>query len=399
MKLNPFIFALLVSIVSLAQTNEGYWDNIRATKETIVLKANEKKYIKSAEFPAGTTEVVFRITLLDENQQTSSSLVSLLKSIPDPTGISQGSAGAIFLLSKISGKDKCKFAVFTSLIDAENYVKTGSTASACFVQNNPVNKEVKLLAQNSGCINDKTTHLYFAFESDNWLLKENIEVEVVPWIDNNKSKGWNPTTKKEIISLALNNKIAQSVSNKDQFSGYFLDFITQKYTYKQFSELIPEEKSQVVSTFIEKSLTKTGDRKAISTSVRNQAENLYNSGKKQDAINLIQTQIIDKNLASAQDYNALGKYYLFTNQLNKAQETLETGVALDANLLSLQLNLAHVYLLNDNFSKSKSLHKNYFNQNINTDTTWVKQAQLDFIQLQKLGLESKNYKKILKMFN
>ena len=64
-------------------------------------------------------------------------------------------------------------------------------------------------------------------------------------------------------------------------------------------------------------------------------------------------------------------------------------------LLSLQLNLAHVYLLNDNFSKSKSLHKNYFNQNINTDTTWVKQTQLDFIQLQKLGLESKNYKKIL----
>jgi hypothetical protein len=37
----------------------------------------------------GTTELIFRITLLDDNQQMAGSLVSLLKAIPDPTGISQ----------------------------------------------------------------------------------------------------------------------------------------------------------------------------------------------------------------------------------------------------------------------------------------------------------------------
>jgi len=44
------------------------------------------------------------------------SLVSVLKSIPDPTGISQGSAGAVLLLSKISGEDKCKYAIFQMLL-------------------------------------------------------------------------------------------------------------------------------------------------------------------------------------------------------------------------------------------------------------------------------------------
>jgi hypothetical protein len=43
-----------------------------------------------------------------------SSLVSVLKAIPDP-GISQGSAERFYRVSKISGDDKCKYAVFLAL--------------------------------------------------------------------------------------------------------------------------------------------------------------------------------------------------------------------------------------------------------------------------------------------
>ncbi len=97
-----FILPLFAVIVSSGQSKEGYWDNIRTTNETIILRAGEKKVIKTADFPEGTTEVVYRITILDDNQKVSSSLVSVLKAIPDPTGISQGAAGAVFLASTIS---------------------------------------------------------------------------------------------------------------------------------------------------------------------------------------------------------------------------------------------------------------------------------------------------------
>jgi hypothetical protein len=48
---------------------------------------------------------------LDDNQKIASSLVSLLKAIPIPRN-QPGSAGAVFLLSRISGDDKSKYAVF-----------------------------------------------------------------------------------------------------------------------------------------------------------------------------------------------------------------------------------------------------------------------------------------------
>jgi hypothetical protein len=93
---------------------DGYWDKDRSTTKEIIVSARNRIVIKTDDFPIGTTELIYRITLLDDNQQLAGSLISLLKSIPDPTGISQGAAGAVFLLSKISGDDKCKYAVFSS---------------------------------------------------------------------------------------------------------------------------------------------------------------------------------------------------------------------------------------------------------------------------------------------
>jgi hypothetical protein len=71
-------------------------DKERATTKEIVVSARDRIVIKTDDFPVGTTELIYRITLLDDNQQMAGSLVSVLKSIPDPTGISQGSAGAFY---------------------------------------------------------------------------------------------------------------------------------------------------------------------------------------------------------------------------------------------------------------------------------------------------------------
>jgi hypothetical protein len=45
--------------IASAQSKDGYWDNVRTTSETIILKAGEKKVIKTADFPEGTTEIVY----------------------------------------------------------------------------------------------------------------------------------------------------------------------------------------------------------------------------------------------------------------------------------------------------------------------------------------------------
>ena len=148
------LFFFFISIPLLFAQKDGYWDKERATTKEVVVSARDRILIKIDDLPTGTTELIYRITLLDKNQQMSNSLVSVLKAIPDPTGISQGSAGALFLVSKISGDDKCKYAVFTKSEAAVNYLTTGATDEACFVQDEPISKDAKRLSTDkSDCLN------------------------------------------------------------------------------------------------------------------------------------------------------------------------------------------------------------------------------------------------------
>ncbi len=164
---------LVLSVVLFAvntsfSQQDGYWDKDRATIKEVSVAARDRIVIKSEDFPVGTTEIVYRITLLDENQQLASSLVSVLKAIPDPTGISQGSAGAVFILSNVSGNDKCKYAVFSNADFASNYKKDGKIDKACLYQNNPVSKDAKLLSiDKSMCLKNNSNNLWFGFESKN----------------------------------------------------------------------------------------------------------------------------------------------------------------------------------------------------------------------------------------
>lgn len=97
MKKKYFLFLiLLISATNAFSQQDGFWDKDRATSKEIIVNARDRIVIKSEDLPVGTTEIVYRITVLDENQQLANSLASVLKAIPDPTGISQGSAGALF---------------------------------------------------------------------------------------------------------------------------------------------------------------------------------------------------------------------------------------------------------------------------------------------------------------
>jgi tetratricopeptide (TPR) repeat protein len=385
---------LLISVIGFAQNPSGYWDNIRTTNETIALKAGEKKFVKSADFPDGTTEIVMRISILDDNQKLTSSLVSLLKAIPDPSGISQGTAGAIFLASSFTGSDKCKYAVFTNENDAKNYVVKGDAKNACLLQETPVNKDAKILGQKNACISAGIKNLWIAFESDNWIMKENIVLEIVPWIDYKASNGWTNEAKKELLALVEKQPFVKKLDNKELFLGSFVNSFINKYRYSEFQKLLKVEKLNAVDSIVNESLKSSGQINSYLDYVREESRKLGLSNKTDEAIIKLQNEIISKNLAKDADYGLLGSFYLNTKQFIKAEENLRKAIALNPTELNFQLKLAHVYLFTDKVSEAKDIHRKYQLNSLGNLKTWKEQTQIDFKQFEEKGFDTGNFKKI-----
>lgn len=393
-KLNV-LFVLFSSLV-LSQSKDGYWDNIRTTNETIVLGAGKKKMIKTADFPLGTTEVVYRISILDDNQKISSSLVSVLKAIPDPTGISQGSAGAVFLASTISGDDKCKYVVFTNEKDALEYEKSSVLKNACIVQNEPINKEAKLLSEKSKCLNGNQ-NLWFVFESDNWIMKQKIVFEVVPWVDYKFKNGWTNAAKKELLSEIENNEIFKSINQKNKLLGYFIETFTSKYNFNDFKEIIPAEKAKAFNDVMDESLRKSGLMKSYLDGIRAEAKRFLLAKEYEKGMSLIENEIIQKGRATDLDYGLQGDFYLMTKQYIKAEVAIKKAISMNATNIEHQLRLAHVYLFSNRISDAKDIHKKYRSNNVSSSKSWAEATKEDFENFKKNGLPTDDFKKILRI--
>lgn len=393
-KLN--VLLVLFSSLVLAQSKDGYWDNIRTTNETITLGAGKKKMIKTADFPLGTTEVVYRISILDDNQKISSSLVSVLKAIPDPTGISQGSAGAVFLASTISGDDKCKYAVFSNEKDALEYERSNVLKNACVIQNEPINKEAKLLSEKSKCLNGNQ-NLWFVFESDNWIMKQKIVFEVVPWVDYKFKNGWTNAAKKELLSEIENNEIFKSINQKDKLLGYFIETFTSKYNFNDFKEIIPAEKAKAFNDLMEESLKKSGLMKSYLDGIRAEAKRFLSAKEYEKGMSLIENEIIQKGRATDLDYGLQGDFYLMTKQYIKAEVAIKKAISMNATNIEHQLRLAHVYLFSNRISDAKDIHKKFRSNNVSSSKSWVQVTKEDFENFKKNGLPTDDFKKILRI--
>jgi tetratricopeptide (TPR) repeat protein len=346
----------------------------------------------------GTTEVVYRITILNENQQLANSLVSVLKSIPDPTGISQGSAGAVFLLSKISGDDKCKYAIFSNEIVAAKYKESGDAKKACFVQQEAISKDAKRLSlDKSTCLYSNSSAMWFGFESKNWIMNQKIILEVVPWVNNRLSRGWTLENRKLIINLCKADDLAKKIPNSDEFCVCVLDKVQKEYKFQEFQKLLSIEKSKVFKDFGKACFNETGASNVIYSDLRNQASDLAKQGKYGDAISKLQSIVVDGK-ATVLDYNALGYAYIITKQYGKAIKFLKQGEMLDNSELLLQLNLAHAYLLNKDFKSAKSIYKKYQSQNVTDGLGWTQKVKLDFETFEKAGLPNADFERILRLF-
>lgn len=394
-KIVYFVSAILFSSSIFAQ-KDGFWDKERATSKEIVLTAGKRALIKTEELPSGTTEFVFRITLLNEGQKLTSSLVSVLKAIPDPTGISQGAAGAIHLTSAISGDDKCTYAIFNESNQANQFLKDGSSDKACFEQKEKVNKEVKLISTSSTCLTN-IPNLWFGFESQNWLMNQKIVLEVVPWVDYNVSRGWTKQTKKEIEKMCTSFSFYHQLSKKEIFTGEFINLFTERYKYAEFKNMLDSEKATINSEITLQSLNNTKQMNDFIELKRKTAWDFYKKGEYQKAISFIQDEIIDNKWAQAKDYNALGDIYIETKQFILAKESYFKATELDSNHLWYQLKYANALVFNDEFSEAKEIHKKYKSNNIDAKTSWTQQAKLDIAFYKSKGLNVDDFKKILRI--
>ncbi|SEG25734.1 tetratricopeptide repeat protein [Flavobacterium urumqiense] len=393
------LFLFLITVNTVFAQKDGYWDKARATTEEISVSARDRIIIKTQDFPEGTTEVVYRITLLDKNQQMAGSLISVLKAIPDPTGISQGSAGAVFILSKISGDDKCKYAVFSTADLATKYKENGKTDDACLFQDMPISKDAKRLStEKSSCMQLNTGNLWFGFESKNWIMNQKIILEVVPWVDNKLSRGWTLKNRKAIIDQCKTSNLAQKMTNSDDFCVCILDKIQSKYKFKEFQKLLAVERAKAFKDFGTSCFGESNLSKSVYNDLRKQAAGLAKQGKQGEAIQKL-TTIINDGKATALDYNSIGNSYLLTKQYGKAIKFLKEGEKLDHTELLIQLNLAHAYLLNDNYAAAKAIYKEYQSQNVTDSLGWTQKVKQDFAAFKKAGITSNDFERVLKLMD
>jgi hypothetical protein len=400
MNFNKMYLLLLTSMLtsSVFAQQDGYWDKERAFTKEIDISARDRIVVKVDGLPTGTTEFVYRITLLDNNQQMASSLVSVLKSIPDPTGISQGSAGAVFLLSKISGDDKCKYAIFTKESDASQYKENGKTTQACFVQDEAVSKDANRLSiDKSSCLQSSSNTMWVGFESKNWVMSQKIIFEIVPWVNTKLSRGWTLENRKLILNQCKTSDLALKMANPDEFCVCVLDKIQAKYRFQEFQKLLAVEKSKTYKDYGKACFVETGASDAVYLTLRNQAAQLVAEGKFGDAIAKL-TTIISDGKAQVLDYNSIGYAFIRTKQFGKAIKFLKEGEKLDDSELLIQMNLAHAYLFNNDFKTAKNIYKKYQTQNVNDSLSWTQKVKLDLDVFEKAGLPNEDFNRILKLF-
>ena len=396
-KLLYLVSALLFSTSFFSQ-KDGFWDKERATTKEIKLSAGKRALIKTEDLPVGTTEFVYSITVLDENQKLTSSLVSVLKAIPDPTGISQGTAGAIHLTSAISGDDKCTFALFQEANSANLFLKEGKTDRACWEQKDKVNKDAKLISSSSLCLTN-LPNLWFGFESQNWVMNQKIVLEVVPWVDYKASRGWTKQNKKELEAEITRLDFVSSLSKKEIFSGEFIDLIIGKYKYKEFKDLLPSEKANSIQNLAIQAVQNTKQMNDFLEFKRKTAWDFYKKNQHQKAIDYILKEIVDNKWAQAKDYSALGDIYIETKQFVKAKESYFKATQLDNNQLWYQLKYANALVFNEDISEAKEIHKKYKSNNIDVKTSWIQQAKFDIEFYKSKGLNVDDFKKILRILD
>jgi predicted Zn-dependent protease len=90
---------------------------------------------------------------------------------------------------------------------------------------------------------------------------------------------------------------------------------------------------------------------------------------------------------------------VLTKQYGKAIKFLKEGEKIDDTELLIKLNLAHAYLLNDNYASAKAIYKEYQSQNVTDSLSWTQKIKQDFAAFKKAAIVSSDFERILKLID
>jgi predicted Zn-dependent protease len=213
------------------------------------------------------------------------------------------------------------------------------------------------------------------------------------------NRGWNDANKTAIINLAKTSDLVKKMLNPDDFCLCILSKIQRKHRYDEYSKLLAIEKSKLFRDFGNECLVNKPENKVIINGLRADAARHIAQGRYEDAIALLTSGIMENGSGTAMDHNLLGRAYMYSRQYSRAIKTLKDGEQLDSAELQIQLSLAHAYMLNDEFSKAKEIHKKYKNQNLSASRSWKEQALADIKDLEAAGIRNKDLKRMSELLD
>jgi hypothetical protein len=236
---------------------------------------------------------MYRITVLEKNQQLTQPLISLLSAVP--TTYTVGAAAAINLLSKFASTSKCSFRIFSTYEDAKNF------NFGCYTHKIPISKYVgRFSSSSSNCLQTRPKHLWFGFKNENLLMDEKIIIEIVPWVNKKESRGWTLEIKNEFINYCKNNIDLSEISAPEEFCQCLLEKYQNNYKVQEIKNSTDTERKKIQTLLATACLEEPRVLKNISDNHRKEADKLGQEAMYGDAIDKLLI-IVNTNNATITD--------------------------------------------------------------------------------------------------
>lgn len=382
-KLVTILYLSLILFTLHSQDAKGYWDVVRSPLKKFQLQPHTVRMYE-IDIPYGTTQLVYRLTVLQTSQDIPNKLAGIASSFKTPEALIAGAA--LKLGSALIGTDKCSFYIYQNKKDALNNVGK----NACDAIPNATQCNGYL---NNKCITIYSNKIYVVVETININFPSNIVIEILPWVEPDKERGWSKEAiikTKEVLVKDYNEDIIDCIAEK----------LVKDYSVMELVKIGAENEKKVLDEYSMACLDELGISKdlynEIDNNYRNEADSLIGIKKYTDAID-IYLMLDEDTSANDMDYNSLGWCYLLTKQYLKAIKYLKKGEKIDETNLLIQENLAHAYLLSNNFEKAKEIYIKYKGFNVDETQSWEDSVKEDFKTFAEMGIKSDKYNQILEL--
>lgn len=211
---------------------------------------------------------------------------------------------------------------------------------------------------------------------------------------------WTNESKEDLSTLCM-----QDFYNKDaaarQVCNCFVDKITGAYTPSSFHKKTKDQKGQYAKESINNCFDETGNSgiKNVSNRLRELNEEITGLIHIKDYENLIlkYEEVLSLGVENDDIYNSLGWFCILTKKFDQAKGYLTKGLSKNPSNLYLQGNLAHYFLLTDNYHNAEEIYLRYKKEKMQKKVRWEDAISDDFVLFEQLGINCPDYDKIRKL--